>query len=346
MEDTQQFLTQYFEDDPDISRFMENTLGIQSKQKVDLCSFCNQTMILVKNQYCCKSCGFTKNSEDVTNVMSSGYVKSHNINKQLAVNVKFSGSAHANQLNVAYRSICATHVRDEKKNYESQVAKMMQIDKYSDIPLSIIRETVANYIEIRNLHCKVRSAKKFGVFLACLIYCCSKANVMILPNSMTDRTGIQPHHLTTGLRHLRDMINKNDYKLFDPKLVYKNYAHIYLRILNINARYANFVNDVIECANEGHITGVKTCEEKTKSVGVIWMLLVRMRKTHIITKSKLEQTCSITSATFLHYYNVLMQNYKFILIPFLEHAIPMPSEWKPTVVKMLRVRKEAYQWIT
>ncbi len=319
--------------DPDI---LEPVYTFDKNEKNDICKSCNNKFFISNDKLICKSCGVevpnitTYCEEDANkytsqncNVKSEGYTS-------IKVVGKCSKSQQKNMLRTCavYSNFSKRHTLRHMNNWNNHAA---DDPKNIFIPKHVIRQAHEEFNKIKEKKYVYRNEGKDGVLSGLIYYACYEHNITKTPAEIARFCGIEEKFHSQGIRILHQLNEKGIINI--PVKIYPipDYIDRYFDILNINAKYKQFILDIIKRAEKKKIHVLHDSKATTRVVGSIYLLTTRVKELKDITKEKIEELCEVRKITFIKYASIIHQYYKKFKLVFKRHRIPMPISWKKVV---------------
>jgi len=198
------------------------------------------------------------------------------------------------------------------------------------IPKSILVEANKVFQKIRSVVDQVfRKDVKLGIMSACVSYVMMKNNVSRPPTEISQQFKIEHKFHSRGDTLVQKMISRGVLEHYTESDPIVDYIKMYLELLKINAKYCDFVREIIEKAEEKMLHVLFDSKNNTKCIGTIWFLVERLKLP--ISKDHIAKVCEISKTTFIKYYTIICSYYKFFIPIFEKHAIPLKTEWKAEI---------------
>lgn len=328
---------------------LEVDVDVQPEEKsYNLCPKCQINTQVSEGVICCSKCGYTKIvMNHISNHYSASLDKDHNTAKNSFMSFKVVGkNCYGYQRSLL--KTCSNYKAFSKNTNKKDLHNFVFQYEGKKIPKNVIDLAIELFSKIKDAGYVFRGNGKRGVMGACLFYSCVIKGITKTPREIASIMKIEERFLSSGDRVLQEL---NELKVieiptnFDPL---RHYVHQYFPALGIDARYEEFIIDIIQRAERKNIHIRNDSRMTTKCVGAIYLLTTRVPELKHITKEDIVRECSkISKSTFIRYYNLLCDNYKKIRHVFKRHGIKMPLEWKEgyepkkKTTKLKKPRKKA-----
>jgi hypothetical protein len=300
--------------------------SIPEKKSVEIttssqCVKCNGEMVLYDMNYVCNSCGLIGDSVEPVQplyyiVSSSGYGYDRS---------NPSGNGRCNTLN------------DNGNNmYDSIVRKLLKYQSRSTgtpIPCEILRQVARDYTEIcqklrkimlQEDNTEIKSHRCNMLLPALLQQRLNKSDMSRTDTYICQFIGKNKSVLTKSINKLNELMKKT-IEFYRVKTFSKisAYAYQFLARLDLDTSLSDLVVRVVKRADQQtDMVNFRTCQDETKVVGVIWLILrqIGINISHTLIKDK---CFKISKSTYVRYTDFLDINRKKIN-PVLVGNKPLP----------------------
>lgn len=203
------------------------------------------------------------------------------------------------------------------------------LDKKPYIPADIAREAIEMFEMTRGCGRVFRKEHKWGVIGACIYHICMKRKITKTLNEIAHACEVHEKYISMGDRFLQSLNESGVITLSTKVNPISDYLDRYFAILGIDAKYKQFLVDLIARVEKKKLHLIYDSKNNTRCIGAVYILVTRIPALRAkISNEMIEKACGISKATFTKMYNMVHIYYRIFKKVFRIHKIPMPSYWK------------------
>lgn len=297
------------------------------------CYKCGGLLRTKHNVMICQKCGLEIQGVIVSTQEdeSTTICQDANVNDKGFISMKIVGKGSYG-FNRNLLKNCADYTRYRKMTTLKEMNNWNSQSLDNQLPKNVIEDANDMFATIRDHGYVYRKDVKKGMQGSCLYYMCHINGISRTPAEIAKIAGTAEKFLSAGDRQLRDLNERGIITLPAKIDATSSYVNRYFELLQIDEKYKPFVLDMIAQADEDRLHVLHDSKSNTKCIGTIYMLIDRvpdLRKT--IDKEKIEKECDISKTTFVKYYTMLCHYYRRFAHIFIEHRIPLKSEWREDI---------------
>ena len=302
------------------------------------CYSCGGVLHVKNRLLTCQECGLEISDSVGLPADEESYSSLHdsNVNDKSFISMRVVGpGAYGYNRNLLKN--CAVYTKFRKMTTLKELHIWNSQSHNNQLPKHIIEMANDMFAMIKEHGYVYRKDVKKGVQAACLYYTCHMNGISKTPSEIAAIVGIDEKFLSAGDRILRDLNERSVIHIPAKINVIANYVNRYFELLNINAKYKQFIFDIIDQADDDRLHVLFDSKDNTKCVGAIYLLIDRVKELRTtIDKDKLGNECNISKTTFIKYHNMINKYYKKFIHIFIKHDIPLKSSWRPDIECVLK----------
>jgi transcription initiation factor TFIIIB Brf1 subunit/transcription initiation factor TFIIB len=286
------------------------------------CLDCNiQMQPNINNTLTCPNCGFIKNVI-IENLEYEPSMAGYNTNENYHIPIKCIGKN-----SFQYQKYLRNNTSEYSRIQESTLKKLLEKLNYQSedfvIPKNILSNVLTQYKKIRETSKIHRGEILKGILGSLIYYECLKEGIIRKPKELAKWYSISENDLSKGDKILRELEEKGIIELPINKDFNVEYITSYLKRIDIDIKYENFLIDLLNQINELKI-GNPNARLSTKIASLIFLLIIS--KKYNISADEISKEFDISVSTFKSFYLEIYKNKEKLENLFKKYNIILPDK--------------------
>jgi transcription initiation factor TFIIIB Brf1 subunit/transcription initiation factor TFIIB len=258
------------------------------------CEDCNvQMQPNINNTLTCPNCGFIK-TVIIENLEYEPSMSGYNTNQNYHIPIKYVGKN-----SFQYQKFLRNNTSEYSIIQETSLKKILDKLNYQSndfvIPKNIISNVLIQYKKIRNTSKIHRGEILKGILGSLIYYECLKEGIIRKPKELAKWYSISENDLSKGDKILRELEEENIIELPINTNFNSEYILSYLKRINLNVSYEEFLLELLDKINELKI-GNPNARLSTKIASLIF--LISISKPYPISADDISKEYDISISTF------------------------------------------------
>ena len=293
-----------------------------------ICPTCNIRGKILETLIICEQCGMEREyNENIFDTYNMSYESNYNTSAKSFMTFNIIGN-NAYCYHRSFLKTCADYSMYRNANNKKEIINRIYQYEGNKPPHNIINQTAELFDQIKDKGYVFRGDGKLGVIGACLYYTCIANNLTRTPKEIASIMNVDDKFISNGDRILLELNELGIITIPTDHEPIGDYLNQYLPIFGISEKYKQFIIDLITRMEKKHVHIKNESRTSTKCIGSIYLLTQRIPELHHIKKELIVSECHISKATFIKYYNLLMNNPSIVKKVFKKHRIPQPNDWR------------------
>lgn len=293
-----------------------------SKNKYKNCEDCNvQMQPNINNTLTCPNCGFIK-TVIIENLEYEPSMSGYNTNENYHIPIKYVGKN-----SFQYQKFLRNNTSEYSIIQETSLKKILDKLNYQSndfvIPKNIISNVLIQYKKIRNTSKIHRGEILKGILGSLIYYECLKEGIIRKPKELAKWYSISENDLSKGDKILRELEEEGIIELPINKDFDSEYIIAYLKRINLDIKYENFLLELLNKINELKI-GNPNARLSTKIASLIFLLAIS--KSYPISSEDISKEFDISVSTFKNFYMEIFKNKEQLTLIFDKFNIILPNK--------------------
>jgi transcription initiation factor TFIIIB Brf1 subunit/transcription initiation factor TFIIB len=286
------------------------------------CLDCNiQMQPNINNTLTCPNCGFIKNVI-IENLEYEPSMAGYNTNENYHIPIKCIGKN-----SFQYQKYLRNNTSEYSRIQESTLKKILEKLNYQSedfvIPKNIISNVLIQYKKIRETSKIHRGEILKGILGSLIYYECLKEGIIRKPKELAKWYSISENDLSKGDKILRELEEKGIIDLPINKDFNIEYIVSYLKRIDIDIKYENFLIELLNQINELKI-GNPNARLSTKIASLVFLLIIS--KKYNISADEIAKEFDISVSTFKSFYLEIYKNKTKLENIFTKYNIILPDK--------------------
>lgn len=286
------------------------------------CDDCNiQMQPNINNTLTCPSCGFIK-TVIIENLEYEPSMSGYNTNENYHIPIKYVGKN-----SFQYQKFLRNNTSEYSIIQENTLKKILDRLNYQShdfvIPKNIINSVLNQYKKIRNTSKIHRGEILKGILGSLIYYECLKEGIIRKPKELAKWYSISENNLSKGDKILRELEEEGIIELPINKDFDIEYISSYLKRINLDINYEEFLLELLNKINELKI-GNPNARLSTKTAALIFLLVIS--KGYSISSDDISKEFDISISTFKNFYMEIFKNKEKLNVIFLKYNIILPDK--------------------
>lgn len=286
------------------------------------CLDCNiQMQPNINNTLTCPKCGFIKNVI-IENLEYEPSMSGYNTNENYHIPIKCIGKN-----SFQYQKYLRNNTSEYSIIQETTLKKLLEKLNYQSddfvIPKNIISSVLAQYKKIRKTSKIHRGEILKGILGSLIYYECLKEGIIRKPKELAKWYSISENDLSKGDKILRELEEEGVIELPINKDFDTEYIISYLKRINLDLKYEQFLLDLLNKINELKI-GNPNARLSTKIASLIFLLIIS--KKYPISSEEIANEFDISISTFKNFYMEIFKNKDKLNEIFIRYNIILPDK--------------------
>lgn len=313
-------------DDDDFDFLLNNSFKTNLDNKIindyKNCETCNiQMQPNINNTLTCPTCGFIKNVI-IENLEYEPSMAGYNTNDNYHIPIKCVGKNSFH-----YQKYLRNNTSQYNIIQEATLKKILDRLNYQStdfiIPKNILTNVLNQYKKIRETSKIHRGEILKGILGSLIYYECLKEGIIRKPKELAKWYSISENDLSKGDKILRELEEKGIIELPIHKEFNNEYINSYLKRINIDLKYEEFLIELLNTINILKI-GNPNARLSTKIASLIFLLVISIKSD--ITPEEISSEFNISVSTFKNLYIDIFKNKDKLQYIFNKYNIFLPDK--------------------
>jgi transcription initiation factor TFIIIB Brf1 subunit/transcription initiation factor TFIIB len=305
---------------------MNEINDISNTNNYKKCIECNiQMQPNINNTLTCPNCGYIKNVI-IENLEYEPSMTGYNTNQNYHIPIKCIGK-NAFQ----YQKYLRNNTSEYSIIQETTIRRILEKLNYNSdtfiIPKNIINNVLNQYKKIRETSKIHRGEILKGIIGSLLYYECLKEGIIRKPKELAKWYNISENDLSKGDKILRELEENKIIELPINKNFNNECIDSYLKRINIDIKYHNFLNELLDRINILKI-GNPNARLSTKIASLIFLLIISNKNTNFnhITPTHIADEFDISISTFKSFYTEVYKKINKIQDILDKYLVVLPNK--------------------